>query len=534
MRKNRFLACSGYLLRGILRGSVLVLGDILYVLGRGCGMGLRAVKRALSVQRRNALHAAVRYHRSGSVWQLVRTLLHGEHSVPRSFVRLAVPAACIVTLCAAVQRGTSQKYGVAVAVDGKLMGIVAAESDYMEAEEIVRKRLAGTDAAETLAFSRSFQIEELDGSELLISAGQLADRMLQNADITLEEGFGVYVNDEFQGAVDDTHAIEAALTRQLSAYSDHLNGELEDIRYADTVHYEAGLYPAEQFVPAQHLANQLTETTHELRTYTIGRNETVFSIAARFSLTPDELRRYNSDLPDMPVSGTRITVPVATHRLPIVYTKKATTLSFINYDTVETETDEYLAGVREITQRGVKGEKRSQLLRTYTDGILTATKTLSTKKLCNPVTQKVAIGTFHAQPYSTDTVIDGSGKYYWPVDGGKLTCLFGGEIGHIGLDIGAAEYSEIYAADAGTVLYAGWDEGGYGNFVILQHEDGFQTVYGHCVELLVQPKQKVKRGETIALVGSTGDSTGAHLHFEVRDENGVRVNPVLYLRVNAD
>lgn len=534
MKKKQAKTDRKSLFRGILRGMMLISGDVVFVTVQSIRLCGKMLRRAVSAEHETAVQAALRYRKSGSVRQLLGTVLRGEHGILRSFVRLAVPAACIVTLCAAVQRGTSRQFGVAVAVDGKMLGTVAAESDYMAAEEIVRKRLAGTEAADNLTFSRSFQLEELDGGEPLISAGQLADRMLQNADISLKEGYGVYVNDEFQGAVDDTHKIEAALHRTLSAYSNRMHGELEDIWFADSVTYEEGLYPEEQFVPAQKLANQLTEGKTELRDYTIGMNETIYSIAARFSLTPEEIRRYNSDLPDMPVSGTHITVPVEINRLPIVYTKKATALSFINYDTVETETDEYLEGAREILQRGVKGEKRSQILRTYTDGILTATKTLSTKQLSRPVTQKVAVGTFCAQPYSKDTVIDGSGKYYWPVDGGKITCLFGGESGHIGLDIGAAEYSDIYAADEGTVRYAGWDEGGYGNFVILEHEDGYWTVYGHCVELLVQQKQKVKRGEKIALVGTTGDSTGPHLHFEVRDENGVRVNPVLYLRVNAD
>lgn len=533
MQNNRILRNTVRILRAVLSCFLLILGDILYIIGRFAGLCISGIRHSMDTQCRNARRAAHRYILSGSKRQMLRTVLRGEHGIFRTVVRVTVPAACIVTLCAAVQRETSQQYGVAVAVDGKPLGMIAEESDYIEAEEIVRKRLAGTDAADSLTFSRSFHVETMEGKEPLMTAGQLADRMLQNVDLALKEGVGVYINAEFQGAVDDPHAIKAALRRQLSAYSNHMNGELEDIRYVDTVTYEEGLYPEEQFVPAQQLANALTAAETEMRVYTTGKNETVFSVAARFSLTTDELRSYNDDLPDMLPHGIRINVPVTTHRLPILYTKKATALSFTDYKTVETKTDEYLEGEREILQRGVKGEKRSELLRTFTDGVLTATKTLSVKKLSDPVTEKVAVGTFKAQPYSTTTVIDGNGKYYWPVDGGKLTCFFGGESGHIGLDIGAAEYSDIYAADGGVVQYAGWDEGGYGYFVILQHDDGFQTVYGHCVELLVQPKQKVKRGEVIALVGSTGDSTGPHLHFEVRD-HGERVNPAWYLRVNAD
>ena len=229
----------------------------------------------------------------------------------------------------------------------------------------------------------------------------------------------------------------------------------------------------------------------------------------------------------------RIKVPVTKRRLPVICTKKTFALSFQDYKTVRKETQELPKGQEELVRRGIKGEKESQLLITYTDGEETARQELAAIQTVFPRDAEIAVGTFEAQPYSKDTVVDGNGKYLWPVNGGKITDLFGGEREHGGMDIGAAEYTEIYAADAGTVLYAG-SEPGYGNFVIIQHEDGYYTVYGHCVELLSQPEMKVKRGDVIALVGNTGDSTGAHLHFEVRDPNGVRINPTQFLRVNAD
>ena len=220
-------------------------------------------------------------------------------------------------------------------------------------------------------------------------------------------------------------------------------------------------------------------------------------------------------------------------RLPVICTKKTFVLSFQDYKTERKETKELPKGQEELVQRGIKGEKESQVLITYTDGAETARQEIASIQTVYPRNAVISVGTFEAQPYSKETVVDGNGKYAWPVNGGKITDLFGGEREHCGMDIGAAEYTEIYAADSGTVLYAG-SEPGYGNFVIIQHDDGYYTVYGHCVELLSQPEMKVRRGDVIALVGNTGDSTGAHLHFEVRDPNGVRINPAQFLRVNAD
>lgn len=98
---------------------------------------------------------------------------------------------------------------------------------------------------------------------------------------------------------------------------------------------------------------------------------------------------------------------------------------------------------------------------------------------------------------------------------------------HTGMDFAAGFGATIRAADSGTVLYSGW-YGGYGKTVIINHGKGITTLYGHSSKLYVKPGESVKRGQPIAAIGSTGLSTGPHLHFEVR-KNGTPVNPANYL-----
>ncbi len=128
----------------------------------------------------------------------------------------------------------------------------------------------------------------------------------------------------------------------------------------------------------------------------------------------------------------------------------------------------------------------------------------------------------------------GSGQMLLPTTG-EITSSFGWRthpvLGyqrfHAGIDVGADYGTTIYAADQGTVIFAGW-YGGYGNAVIIDHGGGITTLYGHTSELYVVEGQTVQRGQPIAAVGSTGLSTGPHLHFEVR-ENGEPVDPIAYL-----
>jgi murein DD-endopeptidase MepM/ murein hydrolase activator NlpD len=124
----------------------------------------------------------------------------------------------------------------------------------------------------------------------------------------------------------------------------------------------------------------------------------------------------------------------------------------------------------------------------------------------------------------------------WPVKGGWMSSLFGyrsdpfsgKKAFHSGIDIAARRGSPIQAAAAGVVVQVG-KRAGYGESVVLQHADGFTTRYAHADKILVDPGQKVEKGEPIALVGSTGRSTGPHLHFEVIQE-GRRVDPKKFLQ----
>lgn len=130
--------------------------------------------------------------------------------------------------------------------------------------------------------------------------------------------------------------------------------------------------------------------------------------------------------------------------------------------------------------------------------------------------------------------VSGSGAMIWPVNGvvtspyGYRTHpIFGTTIYHSGMDIGVDYGTPLHAADGGVVVEAGWISG-YGYAVIIDHGNGLSTLYGHNQELAVSEGQAVSQGQVIAYAGSTGNSTGPHVHFEVR-ANGDPVDPSAYL-----
>jgi murein DD-endopeptidase MepM/ murein hydrolase activator NlpD len=119
----------------------------------------------------------------------------------------------------------------------------------------------------------------------------------------------------------------------------------------------------------------------------------------------------------------------------------------------------------------------------------------------------------------------GTGRFVWPTSG---YITQGYKPLHRAIDIAGRVGIPVKASDSGYVVEAGWSNSGYGYFVVVDHRNGFQTLYAHLSRILVTPGQSIGRGETLGLMGSTGRSTGPHLHFEVR-QRGVLKNPFGFL-----
>ncbi len=122
--------------------------------------------------------------------------------------------------------------------------------------------------------------------------------------------------------------------------------------------------------------------------------------------------------------------------------------------------------------------------------------------------------------------VTASGSFVWPAFG-RITQPY--RWYHPGIDIANHDGGAILAADSGTVVVSGWTNTGYGNHVIIDHGNGYQTLYGHLSSIAVVTGQRIGRGSVLGQMGSTGRSTGTHLHFEIRSGGG-NVDPLGYLK----
>jgi len=238
-------------------------------------------------------------------------------------------------------------------------------------------------------------------------------------------------------------------------------------------------------------------TPQRVITYTVGEGDSLWSIAARFGLDVDTLRWSNEDLarnPDLLSVGQELII------LPV---KGA-------YHTVqEGETVTTIALAYGVTPTVIIDHPLNNLQAPY--------RLREDQKLVVPGGRREL--RWPQPDLSPDS------PFAWPVVG-QITQGYSEE--HPALDLGAPYGSPVYAAQAGTVTHSGWARTGYGYTVILDHGQGVQSLYSHMKGTWVTVGQKVERGQLIGEVGSTGHSSGPHVHFEIRVD-GQRVDPSSYL-----
>jgi murein DD-endopeptidase MepM/ murein hydrolase activator NlpD len=173
--------------------------------------------------------------------------------------------------------------------------------------------------------------------------------------------------------------------------------------------------------------------------------------------------------------------------------------------------------------KGQYGEKEVTADVTKVNGIEAGRTVLNEKIIKQPKTQIIVKGTKNPPPKK------GTGTFSYPARG-SISSRYGLRWGrtHSGIDIAAAYGSTVRAADGGVVTWVGY-EGGYGKLIKIDHGANYVSYYGHLSKYNVKAGQKVFKGEKIGAVGNTGNSTGPHVHFEIR-KNGVSTNPLKYLK----
>ena len=256
--------------------------------------------------------------------------------------------------------------------------------------------------------------------------------------------------------------------------------------------------------------------------YTVQKGDCISCIASKFGISRKTIYDNNPWIEDDKIRvGDVLDLTVFKPTLNVVTKEKIAENEEIQHETIYEKDDTMRQGQVKITKPGKNGLKKVTYLVTKVNGQPMEEELVSEEVIEPPVPAYAKRGTKVIKG-------EGTGKFVWPVVGAKLTSSFGTRWGKMHKGIDMTGNRNILAADNGVVVYAGNEGDGYGNKIIIDHKNGFKTVYAHLSKIYTSKGKIVEKGEKIGYMGSTGDSTGVHLHFEVQ-RNGVAENPMKYL-----
>jgi len=303
------------------------------------------------------------------------------------------------------------------------------------------------------------------------------------------------------------------------------NAVVKAVEFTKQVELEEVLTEPDDFDEPDIVLAMLEETGTEPVIYEVQEGDCVSCIAVKFGYGYEDLDLLYAMNPwiinDMIRPGDKMVIKPFTPDLGVKTVKVAVEEVEIAHDTIYETDDTLRMGKTRVISPGKNGLKKQTYELTYINGFPVSETLVEEEVLIEPVTAVVAKGTLRLAG-------EGTGKFAWPVKKATLTSKYGKRWGrnHNGIDLSSSDRT-ILAADTGKVVFAG-TKNGYGKTVIIDHKNGYETLYAHLSKISVSVGDIVEKGDKIGVMGSTGNSTGVHLHFEVHEDGKVQ-NPLKYL-----
>lgn len=378
---------------------------------------------------------------------------------------------------------------------------------------------------------KAYKIESDDSSALTSLDGLLKAHAV---------GVQLVVNDQTVGIVKDKETAEEILERVknkyvpqkkdvsrvsvLSVAPEPTAGEpvVQSVDFVEKVDMNITEIKPEQVMKADDLVAKLETGNIGPSKYTVEKGDCVGCIAKKLGISKQVIYEKNPWIQDDKIRiGDVLDVTVLKPALTVRTVEKVVENQEIQHEIIYEKDDTMRAGETKTIKPGKNGMKKVTFLITKGNGYMLDQELIGEEVVEQPVPEYAKKG--------TKVILgEGSGKFVWPVVGAKLSDYFGMRWGkmHKGIDITGNK--NILASDNGVVTYTGDKGDGYGNKVVIDHKNGYVTVYGHMSKIETSKGKIVEKGEKIGVMGDTGFSTGVHLHFEIQ-RNGTAENPLKFL-----
>jgi murein DD-endopeptidase MepM/ murein hydrolase activator NlpD len=440
------------------------------------------------------------------------------------------PAALMIGLlivcCSSVYYGTTEQ-AVRVSINGEFVGTVGEQA---EAEAMVRLALEH--------YSEDLEVPALTKDEISYETLRIPvrDRVVLTQDKVTAAitpyiaGYALAVGEQVLVRVASLEVLDEVLQAYIESRIQSGEGKtIESVEIQDSyTKLAVNLSPREVMTKEAALDRLLLGNIGVIQ-HTVQSGESLWIIARKNDMLVEDILKANEGLTEdsMIHPGQVLNLNEEQPSLTVIARGTSIAAEIIPYTVVTQEDKSVNPGASVIRQAGVTGVKNVTYSFVEKNGRTVEKEVVAEAIVSEPVDQIVARGP--AVIAVSVVASRGSGSVTgigWPLSG-NITSYFGGGRRHTGIDIDGYTGQPFYAAGTGVVSSAGW-MGSYGYCILVDHGDGVSTRYAHASQLLVKTGDKVTKGQNIGLVGSTGRSTGSHLHFEIII-NGNAVNPLNYL-----
>ncbi|MGG0824863.1 M23 family metallopeptidase [Paenibacillus turicensis] len=297
--------------------------------------------------------------------------------------------------------------------------------------------------------------------------------------------------------------------------------KVESVEFGEKIDQSKAVVSPDKIVDANTMLAQIQQGMEAVIQYEVREGDTISSIAKRFSISQKDIFKSNPDVKERSMQiGTILNIKATKAPLTVRTVEKLSEEIITAPQVITRKSENMKAGTSKVIDEGSTGLKVMHYRITKDNGEVVGEEWLG-QNVITPSKPKIVV-------QGTKIMGQGTGDFAWPVSGASITSSYGKRWGrmHQGTDIVSSNRT-IMAADEGIISFAG-TKSGYGNVIIINHQNGYETLYGHLSKIDVKEGQVVEKGGAIGVMGNTGRSTGTHLHFEIHN-NGTVENPMKYL-----